>query len=207
MICASLNRSSRPISLLVRSNSKPGCYSILGGRRSWSIGSYWKKRAIDLAFELLTQHFAIPTEKLYATVYSGNQALGIPPDTESREHLDQGWSRRRTDSSSEKKTSGVQPGRSVHVVRAPRSSSTQAMNTASSTNLAVFLMTRGPATAEAPARQSGRVWTRQRDNSGMADGLACRLPERRRPDATPARLPTHSGAQPDSSRACLSANR
>ena len=26
------------------------------------------------------------------------------------------------------------------------------------------------------------------------------LPERRRPDATPARLPTHSGAQPDSSR-------
>ena len=53
---------------------------------SWSIGSYWKKRAIDLAFELLTQHFAIPTEKLYATVYSGDQALGIPPDTESREH-------------------------------------------------------------------------------------------------------------------------
>ena len=53
---------------------------------SWSIGSYWKKRAIDLAFELLTQHFAIPTEKLYATVYSGDQALGILPDTESREH-------------------------------------------------------------------------------------------------------------------------
>ncbi len=50
---------------------------------SWSIGRYWKDRAIELAFELLTEGFGFPVEKLYATVYAGDEALGIPPDEES----------------------------------------------------------------------------------------------------------------------------
>ena len=50
---------------------------------SWSIGHYWKDRAIELAWELLTQGFGFPPERLFATVYEGNPSLGIPPDEES----------------------------------------------------------------------------------------------------------------------------
>ena len=50
---------------------------------SWSIGHYWKSSAIALAFELLTEQFGFPVDHLYATVYAGDAALGIPPDEES----------------------------------------------------------------------------------------------------------------------------
>ncbi len=50
---------------------------------SWSIGRYWKDKAIELAFELLTTGFGFPVDRLYATVYAGDEALGIPPDEES----------------------------------------------------------------------------------------------------------------------------
>lgn len=50
---------------------------------SWSIGDYWKDKAIALAWELLTEGFGFPREKLYATVYKGDPALGIPPDEDS----------------------------------------------------------------------------------------------------------------------------
>lgn len=50
---------------------------------SWSIGDYWKKDAIALAWELLTKGFGYPEDSLYATVYSGNEALGIPADEDS----------------------------------------------------------------------------------------------------------------------------
>lgn len=52
---------------------------------SWSIGNYWKEEAITLAWELLTNGFGYPPEKLYATVYKGNPALNIPPDEASLE--------------------------------------------------------------------------------------------------------------------------
>lgn len=50
---------------------------------SWSIGHYWKPRATALAWDLLTNGFGLPPERLYATVYSGDPALGIPADDES----------------------------------------------------------------------------------------------------------------------------
>ena len=50
---------------------------------SWSIGHYWKSRAIALAFELLTERFGFPVDRLYATVFAGDEALGVPPDEES----------------------------------------------------------------------------------------------------------------------------
>src|SRR5690242_19166094 len=50
---------------------------------SWSINNYFKQRAIELAYELLVEHFGFPREKLYATVYRGNLAENIPPDEES----------------------------------------------------------------------------------------------------------------------------
>ena len=50
---------------------------------SWSIGDYYKEKAISLAYDLLVNHFKFPVEKLYATVYKGNEKLNIPPDSES----------------------------------------------------------------------------------------------------------------------------
>ena len=50
---------------------------------SWSIGRYWKDKAIELAFELLTRGFGFPVERLYATVYAGDEELGVPPDEDS----------------------------------------------------------------------------------------------------------------------------
>jgi alanyl-tRNA synthetase len=47
---------------------------------SWSIDNYFKDRAVELAFELLTDRFGFPVEKLYVTVYQGNEELGLAPD-------------------------------------------------------------------------------------------------------------------------------
>ena len=47
---------------------------------SWSIGNYFKERAVELAFELLVEHFGFPADKLYVTVYGGDPALDLPPD-------------------------------------------------------------------------------------------------------------------------------
>ena len=55
-------------------------FNMLG---SWSIGDYFKEKAINLAFKLLTEGFKIPKEKLYATVFSGDERLGLPADEES----------------------------------------------------------------------------------------------------------------------------
>ena len=47
---------------------------------SWSIGHYFKDRAVELAFELLTEGFLLDLERLYVTVYRGSQELGLAPD-------------------------------------------------------------------------------------------------------------------------------
>ncbi|RME14475.1 MAG: alanine--tRNA ligase [Bdellovibrio sp.] len=50
---------------------------------SWSIGDYYKEKAIELAFDLLVNGFGFPKEKLFVTVYEGNDKLGLKPDLES----------------------------------------------------------------------------------------------------------------------------
>jgi alanyl-tRNA synthetase len=50
---------------------------------SWSIGDYYKEKAIELAWDLLVNHFKFPPEKLYATVYQGNTTLNLGPDEEA----------------------------------------------------------------------------------------------------------------------------
>jgi len=50
---------------------------------SWSIGDYFKERAIELAFELLTTVFKFPLDRLYVTVYEGHEGLQLPADHES----------------------------------------------------------------------------------------------------------------------------
>jgi alanyl-tRNA synthetase len=52
---------------------------------SWSIGDYYKEKAIQLAFDLLVGHFKFDKEKLYVTVYKGDPTLGIAADEESIE--------------------------------------------------------------------------------------------------------------------------
>jgi len=47
---------------------------------SWSIGHYFKDRAVELAFELLTDGFGFSADQLYVTVYQGSEELRIPPD-------------------------------------------------------------------------------------------------------------------------------
>src|SRR3984885_14123699 len=47
---------------------------------SWSIDHYFKERAVELAFELLTQGLGFAVADLYMTVFAGDDALGVPPD-------------------------------------------------------------------------------------------------------------------------------
>jgi alanyl-tRNA synthetase len=52
---------------------------------SWSIGEYFKDRAIELAWELLLDGFGLDPSRLYVTVHEGDTALGVGADTESEE--------------------------------------------------------------------------------------------------------------------------
>ena len=50
---------------------------------SWSIGHYFKERAVELAYGLLVDGFAFPPDRLYVTVYAGDAARGLAPDEET----------------------------------------------------------------------------------------------------------------------------
>mmetsp|Transcript_39201 Transcript_39201/g.65438 ORF Transcript_39201/g.65438 Transcript_39201/m.65438 type:complete len:974 (+) Transcript_39201:108-3029(+) len=51
---------------------------------NWSIGDYFKKEAISWAWELLTEVYGLPKERLYATYFGGNEAQGLPVDEEAK---------------------------------------------------------------------------------------------------------------------------
>ena len=48
---------------------------------NWSFNDYFKIDAIQFAWELLTEVYALPKEKLYVTVFEGNEQENIPPST------------------------------------------------------------------------------------------------------------------------------
>ncbi|HEX8061300.1 MAG TPA: alanine--tRNA ligase, partial [Cyclobacteriaceae bacterium] len=52
---------------------------------NWSFGDYFKKEAIEWAWELLTEVYKLPKDKLYVTVFGGDKKDGLPVDEEAKE--------------------------------------------------------------------------------------------------------------------------
>ena len=59
---------------------------------NWSFGDYFKEEAIKWAWELLTEVWKLPKERLYATVFAGDARDNVPADEEAaaewRKHTD-----------------------------------------------------------------------------------------------------------------------
>ncbi|HEY9262756.1 alanine--tRNA ligase-related protein, partial [Chitinophaga sp.] len=58
---------------------------------NWSFGDYFKKEAIAWSWELLTEVYKIPKDKLYVTVFQGDTSENLPKDEEAynfwKEHI------------------------------------------------------------------------------------------------------------------------
>jgi alanyl-tRNA synthetase len=50
---------------------------------NWSFGDYFKREAISWAWELLTKVWGLPRERLYATVFAGDEKEGLAPDDDA----------------------------------------------------------------------------------------------------------------------------
>ncbi len=50
---------------------------------NWSFGDYFKEEAIGWAWELLTEVYKLPKDRLYVTVFEGDEKDGVPMDQES----------------------------------------------------------------------------------------------------------------------------
>ena len=48
---------------------------------NWSFGDYFKREAISWSWELLTEVYKIPKDRLYATVFEGDEKEGLPPSS------------------------------------------------------------------------------------------------------------------------------
>jgi alanyl-tRNA synthetase len=50
---------------------------------NWSFGDYFKKEALEWSWELLTEVYKIPKDRLYVSVFEGNAAENVPFDQEA----------------------------------------------------------------------------------------------------------------------------
>ena len=51
---------------------------------NWSFGDYFKAEAIGWAWKLLTAVWGLPKDRLYATVFGGDESAGLPGDDEAK---------------------------------------------------------------------------------------------------------------------------
>ena len=51
---------------------------------NWSFGDYFKKEAVDYAWELLTEVYKLPKERLYASYFGGDKQENLDPDDEAK---------------------------------------------------------------------------------------------------------------------------
>ncbi|MDO8593469.1 MAG: alanine--tRNA ligase [bacterium] len=52
---------------------------------NWSLGDYFKKEQLPWVYEFLTEELKLPKERIWVTCFAGDEALGLPKDTESAE--------------------------------------------------------------------------------------------------------------------------
>jgi alanyl-tRNA synthetase len=52
---------------------------------TWSFGDYFKRDAISWAYDILVNKYNLNPDRLYASYFGGDEALGIPCDTEARD--------------------------------------------------------------------------------------------------------------------------
>src|SRR4249919_1595916 len=56
---------------------------------NWSFGDYFKKEAIGWSWELLTEIYKIDKDRLYVTIFEGDQKEGLPKDQEAYDYWKQ----------------------------------------------------------------------------------------------------------------------
>ncbi|MFY0598448.1 MAG: alanine--tRNA ligase [Cyclobacteriaceae bacterium] len=52
---------------------------------NWSFGDYFKKEAIEWAWELLTEVYELPKDRMYATIFEGDSSENLEVDSEAKE--------------------------------------------------------------------------------------------------------------------------
>jgi alanyl-tRNA synthetase len=52
---------------------------------TWSFGDYFKKEAIDWAYDILVNEYHLDPNRMYASYFGGDETLGLPCDSEARD--------------------------------------------------------------------------------------------------------------------------
>ena len=52
---------------------------------NWSFGDYFKEKAVEMGWDLLTNVYKLDPSRLYVTYFEGNESLNLPPDLEAKE--------------------------------------------------------------------------------------------------------------------------